>query len=197
MFNKIYSPLFISWPYNHCVSNSESRFSVRRCQTKAPSDAVDVNKIPLTEPLPGMPAVSYAKASAQHDETTVTTLDNGMRIASQNRFGHFCTVGGWISKINYCYYCYWLYYYYYSSCDVCEPIHRGVIWVIFDSSCDRFRATLRGSFSVRLDTLPRETCLRCYDQIHLSWWCASGEYTFNYLTSINRVFEARPLRSSC
>lgn len=43
--------------------------------------------------MPGLPAVTYAKPSAQPDETIVTKLDNGIRVASQNRFGHFCTVG--------------------------------------------------------------------------------------------------------
>jgi processing peptidase subunit alpha len=30
----------------------------------------------------------------QHHITQVTTLNNGLQVASENRFGQFCTVGG-------------------------------------------------------------------------------------------------------
>ncbi|OQR77964.1 mitochondrial-processing peptidase subunit alpha-like, partial [Tropilaelaps mercedesae] len=69
------------------------RWGVRGCQSKVAPGEVDLTKIPLTDPIPGMPAVTYAKPSSQLDETIITTLDNGIRVASQNRFGHFCTVG--------------------------------------------------------------------------------------------------------
>lgn len=35
----------------------------------------------------------YAKSSHEDQETRVTTLTNGLRVASQNKFGQFCTVG--------------------------------------------------------------------------------------------------------
>lgn len=37
--------------------------------------------------------VQYATVRAEQDETQVTTLSNGLRVASENRFGQFCTVG--------------------------------------------------------------------------------------------------------
>ncbi|CAG0894191.1 unnamed protein product [Cyprideis torosa] len=52
-----------------------------------------VLSVPLSVPLPGLPEPVYAKASAHTYETAVTTLENGLRVASQPKFGQFCTVG--------------------------------------------------------------------------------------------------------
>lgn len=60
---------------------------------------------PLNEPLPNMPAppldmVCGAVWQNRHDHVThVTTLDNGIKVASEDSFGQFSTVGGklWIS----------------------------------------------------------------------------------------------------
>ncbi|XP_068826941.1 mitochondrial-processing peptidase subunit alpha [Capricornis sumatraensis] len=50
--------------------------------------------IPLSSPLPGVPKPVFASVDGQEKfETKVTTLDNGLRVASQNKFGQFCTVG--------------------------------------------------------------------------------------------------------
>ncbi|EMP34623.1 Mitochondrial-processing peptidase subunit alpha, partial [Chelonia mydas] len=50
--------------------------------------------VPLTSPLPGVPKPVFATVDGQEKfETKVTTLENGLRIASQNKFGQFCTVG--------------------------------------------------------------------------------------------------------
>lgn len=68
---------------------------------------------PLTEPLKGkylrkflisqifwifahvleLSQVQYATIRPEQEETRVTTLSNGLRVASENRFGQFCTVG--------------------------------------------------------------------------------------------------------
>ncbi|XP_047686584.1 mitochondrial-processing peptidase subunit alpha isoform X1 [Prionailurus viverrinus] len=49
---------------------------------------------PLSSPFPGVPQPVFATAGGQEKfETKVTTLDNGLRVASQNKFGQFCTVG--------------------------------------------------------------------------------------------------------
>lgn len=48
----------------------------------------------LTCPLPGVPKAVFAAAeSRERFETRVTVLENGLRVASQNKFGQFCTVG--------------------------------------------------------------------------------------------------------
>lgn len=50
--------------------------------------------IPLSCPLPGVPKPVFATVDGQEKfETKVTTLENGLRVASQNKFGQFCTVG--------------------------------------------------------------------------------------------------------
>lgn len=48
----------------------------------------------LTESLPGLPKPIYSTAKQEEHVTFVTRLPNGLRIASENRFGQFCTVGG-------------------------------------------------------------------------------------------------------
>lgn len=48
---------------------------------------------PLTEPIIGLPDVEYAMPLAESNITQVTTLPNGLRVASEKRFGQFCTVG--------------------------------------------------------------------------------------------------------
>lgn len=40
-----------------------------------------------------LPPVQYATARSGQEETRVTILSNGLRVASENRFGQFCTVG--------------------------------------------------------------------------------------------------------
>ena len=41
----------------------------------------------------GFPKTVYASAKEDEQETEVTTLSNGMKVASQKKFGQFCTVG--------------------------------------------------------------------------------------------------------
>lgn len=41
-----------------------------------------------------MPKAVYATSSNLNQETNVTTLSNGLKVASQNKFGQSCTVGG-------------------------------------------------------------------------------------------------------
>lgn len=36
----------------------------------------------------------YASNKGEKHATRVTTLSNGLRIASENRYGQFCTIGG-------------------------------------------------------------------------------------------------------
>lgn len=48
----------------------------------------------LTCPLPGVPKAVFAAAEdRERFETRVTVLENGLRVASQKKFGQFCTVG--------------------------------------------------------------------------------------------------------
>ncbi|CAM9667286.1 unnamed protein product [Bubo scandiacus] len=50
--------------------------------------------VSLTCPLPGVPKAVFAAAEGRERfETRVTVLESGLRVASQNKFGQFCTVG--------------------------------------------------------------------------------------------------------
>uniref|UniRef100_A0A3Q0QWM7 Mitochondrial-processing peptidase subunit alpha n=1 Tax=Amphilophus citrinellus TaxID=61819 RepID=A0A3Q0QWM7_AMPCI len=50
--------------------------------------------ISLSTPLPGIPKPVFASVDGQEkSETKITTLENGLKVASQNKFGQFCTVG--------------------------------------------------------------------------------------------------------
>ncbi|XP_022106049.1 mitochondrial-processing peptidase subunit alpha-like [Acanthaster planci] len=57
------------------------------------ADNSSAGSVPLTQPLPGVPQPVYAALSNHSQDSQVTTLDNGMRVASLNKFGQFCTVG--------------------------------------------------------------------------------------------------------
>uniref|UniRef100_A0AAZ3PEM4 Mitochondrial-processing peptidase subunit alpha n=1 Tax=Oncorhynchus tshawytscha TaxID=74940 RepID=A0AAZ3PEM4_ONCTS len=48
----------------------------------------------LSAPLPGIPKPVFAAVDSHEQcETKITTLENGLKVASQNKFGQFCTVG--------------------------------------------------------------------------------------------------------
>ena len=60
-----------------------------------------ITKVPLSESVSWLPKPIYASASDIVHETKVTTLENGLRVASEPKFGNFCTVGGeWIRLFN-------------------------------------------------------------------------------------------------
>ncbi|XP_070614869.1 mitochondrial-processing peptidase subunit alpha [Erythrolamprus reginae] len=49
---------------------------------------------PLTAPLPGLPKPAFAGLDGPEGfETEVSVLEGGLRVASQKRFGQFCTLG--------------------------------------------------------------------------------------------------------
>lgn len=58
-----------------------------------PSREIVTKLPPLTEPLKDLPEAIYATAKSEQNGTQVTTLSNGLRVASENRFGQFCTIG--------------------------------------------------------------------------------------------------------
>lgn len=47
----------------------------------------------LAKPLPGFPNPIFATADTQKHKTQITRLDNGLRVATEKKFGQFCTVG--------------------------------------------------------------------------------------------------------
>lgn len=67
----------------------------------------DICKVPLSEPLPGMPAAIYPSAAGHRDsECKVTVMKNGLRVASEKKFGQYCIAGVAInsgSRLESCY----------------------------------------------------------------------------------------------
>lgn len=48
---------------------------------------------PLSKPLPGLPTPIYSTAKRENQETKITTLPNGLKVATEDYFGQFCTIG--------------------------------------------------------------------------------------------------------
>ncbi|CAB3237146.1 unnamed protein product [Arctia plantaginis] len=48
---------------------------------------------PLSEPMPDLPPVVYSTSKSEDVVTEVTVLSNGLRVASEKKFGQFCTAG--------------------------------------------------------------------------------------------------------
>ncbi|XP_050303675.1 mitochondrial-processing peptidase subunit alpha [Anthonomus grandis grandis] len=71
---------------HRCTSTEWTNLSQR------PKDKV-TDMPPMTEPVRNLPHAVYANFREKNQQTKVTTLSNGLRVASENRFGEFCTVG--------------------------------------------------------------------------------------------------------
>ncbi|XP_065076919.1 mitochondrial-processing peptidase subunit alpha [Ochlerotatus camptorhynchus] len=75
-------------------SNEGGRASIPDGPTvNIPSKEVVTPMPPLSQPVPDLAPVQYARPGDQSNVTQVTQLSNGLRVASENRFGQFCTVG--------------------------------------------------------------------------------------------------------
>ncbi|KAH3796876.1 mitochondrial-processing peptidase subunit alpha-like [Dreissena polymorpha] len=51
------------------------------------------NRVPLSQPLPNFVPPKYATKESVNHETQITTLENGLRVASLEKFGTSCTLG--------------------------------------------------------------------------------------------------------
>lgn len=67
---------------------------VRKLCSSSSSPTENIVNISLAKPVPWIPAPRYASVKDNIYSTTVTTLDNGIQVATENKFGQFCTVGG-------------------------------------------------------------------------------------------------------
>lgn len=52
----------------------------------------------MDQPVPGLPIPIYASLKDDHQSTQITKLSNGLTVASESKFGEYCTVGGTITK---------------------------------------------------------------------------------------------------
>lgn len=48
----------------------------------------------MSQSLKNIPNAVYVDAKEENQKTEITTLSNGLKIATEKRFGKFCTVGG-------------------------------------------------------------------------------------------------------
>lgn len=71
--------------YQVCPRSSNRSFSS--------GESSGFHNIPLTQALPGSPKVIYASVDPRSHDAQVTTLSNGLKVASINKFGEFCTIG--------------------------------------------------------------------------------------------------------
>ncbi|XP_064649104.1 mitochondrial-processing peptidase subunit alpha-like [Lineus longissimus] len=84
---------FVARKYPRKSSNSP-RFVRSFCSSQNGGGPVkDITSIPLSQPLPNFPQAKHAMINTHTYDTNVTTLDNGLKVASENKFGEFCTVG--------------------------------------------------------------------------------------------------------
>ena len=74
---------------NPIVSGTVSSDVLNSCNLKLVVQA----RIPLDQPAPNLPRAVYIKPESQIVETKITTLENGLRVASEPKYGQFCTVG--------------------------------------------------------------------------------------------------------
>ncbi|KAK7095091.1 mitochondrial-processing peptidase subunit alpha-like [Littorina saxatilis] len=70
-----------------------SRNAERRQFSSASTGEQEITSVSLAEPVSWIPVPKYAAPSDLKQETHVTVLENGLRVASENKFGQFCTVG--------------------------------------------------------------------------------------------------------
>lgn len=80
--------------HNHLSSNFCSHHGMQKGYGSKPLSGLEASSIPLTQSLPGLPPPQFAEVTDHTYDTQVTTLENGMKVATENRFGQFCTVGG-------------------------------------------------------------------------------------------------------
>lgn len=80
-------------PSSTADDSKSGRASVGGSTVNIPSEEVVTKLPPLSQPLEGLADVRYATVRPEHNQCQVTTLSNGLRVASEKRFGQFCTVG--------------------------------------------------------------------------------------------------------
>ncbi|KRZ24732.1 Mitochondrial-processing peptidase subunit alpha [Trichinella pseudospiralis] len=59
------------------------------------NDLPDACKVPLSVPLSGLPEASYVTVVSEEDpfKAEITKFNSGLRIASERKYGEFCTIG--------------------------------------------------------------------------------------------------------
>lgn len=77
----------------HCFSTSSSSLKLFSSNINNGDKHQDITSIPLNETVPWLSEPNFATLNTQQYDTKITTLENGLRVATQPKFGMFCTVG--------------------------------------------------------------------------------------------------------
>ncbi|XP_065572903.1 mitochondrial-processing peptidase subunit alpha-like [Artemia franciscana] len=86
------------------VRSCLNQYQTRQCSSKVqrdspfPTSDIKLNsdlclKTSLSEPVVGLPPAIFSTPDSSASESRITTLSNGLRVASEKQFGNFCTVG--------------------------------------------------------------------------------------------------------
>lgn len=86
--------LWGSWSTCKFSSNTKSTNGANATNVPVERPPSNLYQPSLAEPLPGIPKTVFTTAKEEHYKTQVTTLPNGLRVASEMKMGQFCTVGG-------------------------------------------------------------------------------------------------------
>lgn len=76
------------------MRSTDGRASGNGTTINVPSQEIVTPQPPLNEPLKDLPPVEFSTVRSEDNRTQITTLSNGLRVASEKRFGQFCTIGG-------------------------------------------------------------------------------------------------------
>ncbi|XP_012152211.1 mitochondrial-processing peptidase subunit alpha isoform X2 [Megachile rotundata] len=90
---RVYILLLFAIQKNTFPLFKKCNFSSYKIPNKITRETVVTPFPPLTKPIPNLPKAIYATVKEEHHTTKVTVLSNGLKVASENRFGQFCTVG--------------------------------------------------------------------------------------------------------
>uniref|UniRef100_A0A0N5ARE3 Alpha-MPP n=1 Tax=Syphacia muris TaxID=451379 RepID=A0A0N5ARE3_9BILA len=75
-------------------ADTKSKYATMSSQLQNMEPGVDLNTMPLTKPIPGFSNVVYgSKADITPFDTTLTVLDNGLKVATEPNYGDYCTLG--------------------------------------------------------------------------------------------------------
>jgi len=80
-------------PQSAAAFRQQQAAGISQAPQPRPPPLPNRDRTPLSSPLPGVPPPIYAKTDLQSSGTTVSQLPNGLRVASEPKFGKFCTVG--------------------------------------------------------------------------------------------------------
>lgn len=83
---------------NCCAAHSASHQDTGLLYAQPSSSPENIkslaSRVPLSQPIPGLPKVIYpTPSSSKNLETKVTVMKNGLKVASEKKFGQYCIAG--------------------------------------------------------------------------------------------------------